>query len=71
MLSLVSGQFVGMSFEDVMVQLVEMGLESAIDMDELEQDYYIFVQGQFGDYCEMYFDEDAVCDYCVVDEEEE
>lgn len=70
MLSLVSGQFLGMSFEDVMAQLVEKGLESAIDMDELEQDYYIFVQG-LGEYCEMYFDEDGVCDYCVVEDEEE
>jgi len=71
MLGLVSGQFIGMSFEDVMAQLVEMDLGSAIDMDELEQDDYILVQGQFGDYCEMYFDEDGVCDYCVVGEEEE
>lgn len=66
MFSLVSGQFVGMSFEEVMTQLVEMGLDSAINMDDFEEGYYIYVEA-YGQFCEMYFDNNAICDSCVAD----
>lgn len=56
------GMFVGMTFDAVMTQLTEMGLADSIA--DVEEGYYIMVGSEYLYFCEMYFDEDGVCESC-------
>lgn len=59
------GEFVGMDFEDVLVELAERGIVPTV-VEEPEEDYLggITVGSIYLDYYEIEFDEMGICDCC-------
>lgn len=59
------GEFVGMDFEDVLVELAEKGIVPTV-VEEPEEDYLgnITVGSIYLDYYEIEFDELGICDCC-------
>ena len=59
------GEFIGMDFDDVLVELAARGIVPAV-VEEPEEDYLggITVGSIYLDYYEIEFDEMGICDCC-------
>ena len=65
MRTLHDGEFIGMDFEDVLVELAERGIAPTV-VEEPEEDYCacILIGSVYSEYYMVEFDEMSICDCC-------